>query len=376
MIYLDNASTTKMYKEALDVFTEYNNDFYYNPSSPHKAGFKNTLLLCQLRDKAKQLLGIKPLDTLVFCSGATEANNTIIRSCAKNGSKIAVSVGEHPSVLNICKDLQNKGVEVFYIGLNSDGTVNLEELTNVVSNNKIDFVSVMNVSNETGAINDISKIVKICKTINPNCLVHSDGVQAVGKIKVNIQNLGVDFYTFSGHKFGGPKGVGGFFMKKNVPFKPLLLGGGQEMGNRSGTENLPGIASMVCAMEYSIKNREDNFNNMVEYKNYIINYFKDDNKIKFNTTDLNSPFILSLSVIGLKGEVLVHFLEQYDILIGTGSACSSKKAGNITLQAMGLHRDEIIGSLRISFSPNNTIKDIEYLCEKLSNVIKKQRELK
>lgn len=376
MIYLDNASTTKMYKEALDVFVEYSNEYFYNPSSPHKAGFKNTLLLCQLRDKAKQLLGIKPMDNLIFCSGATEANNTIIRSFAKVGTKIAVSVGEHPSVLNVCKELQSKGVDVFYIGLNSDGTVNLDELSNIVSSNKIDFVSIMNVSNETGAVNDIAKIVKICKACNPACLVHSDGVQAVGKIKVNIQNLGVDFYTFSGHKFGGPKGVGGFFVKKNVQFKPLLLGGGQEMGNRSGTENLPSIAAMVCAMEYSIKNREENYNLVMGYKEYILAYFKNDEGIKFNTTESNSPYILSLSIIGLKGEVLVHFLEQDDILIGTGSACSSKKAGNITLQAMGLHKDEIIGSLRVSFSPSNSIKDIEYFCEKLSNIIKRQRELK
>jgi len=375
MIYLDNASTTKINEEALKVFNEYSMEYYFNPSSPHKAGFKNSLKLCNMRDKAKELLGIKQQDNLYFCSGATEANNAILRSNFREGARFVVSAGEHPSVLNVCKDLQNKGIEVIYVGLNKDGTVNIDELIKIVSENQVDFVSIMNVSNETGAVNDIQKIVKICKTANSKCLIHSDGVQAVGKIPVNIQALGVDYYTLSGHKFCGPKGVGAFFVGKNAPFKPLLLGGGQEMGNRSGTENLPGIASMVKALEIAVYNQKENYNKVKEIKDFVIEYFSRDKGILFNTTSNHSPYVLSMSVVGLKGEVLVHFLEQHDILIGTGSACSSKKAGNNSLQAMGLKRDEVLGSLRLSFSYNNTMDEIEKACDKLEDIIIKQREL-
>jgi cysteine desulfurase len=228
------------------------------------------------------------------------------------------------------------------------------------------FISVMHISNETGAINDIKKLCKVVKDYNPNIIFHSDGTQAMGKIKVDVNDLGVDCYTISAHKFHGPKGVGALYVKNQAKLKPMILGGGQQTGYRSGTENVSGYVGMSLASEIATKTMEYNFAQISALRDYI------KQEISLNCTDVifnesanNSPYILSVSFKGLRGEVLLHLLEKQGVLIGIGSACSSKKQSNRVLEQMGVKKDYVLGSIRISMSSFNTPEEIKEATKKI-----------
>ena len=224
----------------------------------------------------------------------------------------------------------------------------------------VGFVSVMHVSNETGAINDIEYIADYCKSINPKVLIHSDGVQAVGKIKVNLSETGVDMYTMSAHKIHGMKGVGALFVKHGVNIKPIIFGGGQEMGLRSGTENVLGIYSLCEAVKISCSNINENYNYVQKLKDRFVELI-DSSGLKFvmNSSGDNSPYIVSISFVGVRAETLLNMLSDRGIYVGNGSACSSKNSGNRILENMGLDRARIEGNIRISFSKYNKLEEID-----------------
>lgn len=344
MIYLDNAGTTKMFEGCLAVIEKYACQAFFNPSAGYQQAIDVSKDLDKARENLLQKLGASK-GSVIFTSGATESNNLAIMGSKKNGKwNYVFSMGEHPSVYNVGRELLQLGYDVRFVKLGKDGQVDYEDLQKNIDG-KTRLISIMHVNNETGAINDVAKINAIRRKFAPQSLLHVDGVQAFCKINVNLDELGVDFYTISAHKFHGPKGVGALYVKNLQTLKNIVFGGGQENGFRSGTENVAGI----MAMDYAIRqiDVDKNFNHISNMKNIIKNVLSQDKRIKIISAD--SPYILSASFEGVNGETLMRVLQDKGILVGKGSACSTKKAGNRILEDMGFNIDEIKSHVRISF---------------------------
>ncbi len=374
MIFLDNASTTKMYEEAYELIKNYYLNNYFNPSALYAGGVNVHKDIEKARQTIAKIIGAES-DNIIFTSSATEAANLALMGCWQSNFKhIVTSEIEHPSMHNTIKFLQQKGSFVDYLKTNSDGTICVEDVKNKV-NKSTNVLSVMLVNNETGAINNIREISKIAKTINPNIIIICDCVQAFCKIDFKVKQLGVDFAVFSSHKVHGPKGVGALFCKNLNKLKPQVYGGGQEKGYRSGTENTGGIIAFAKASEIMYSKINDNFAYVQNLKNIIKEELKTVENILINSNNQSSPYILSFSVKGVKAEVLLHMLEEFNIYVGNGSACSAKHQDNRTLNAMGVSSDYIKGTIRVSFSEFNTIEEIKYFCEKLKYCINKLRNI-
>lgn len=371
MIFLDNASTTRVYNEVLDVYNKYSEEIFFNPSAPYILANNVKQDIMNAEKRILHFINAPTGSKIVFTSCATESNNmAVLNSLNKAYKKVLISVGEHSSVYNLAQEIKNRGYDVEYINLNEDGTVSIEDLKRKMDNN-VGVVAIMHVSNETGAINDIEKLVKIVKSINPKCHFHCDGVQAMCKIKVDVKFLGVDSYTFSGHKIHAPKGIAGLYVKGSI--SPYILGGGQQGGLRSGTENVSGIMALDKAIQMA--KVEENFAYVKELNMKARKILQTEQNIHINSEENNCPYILSISAIGVNGATLVNMMDSCGVCLGIGSACSTKKAGNVTLEAMGKNKDEILGSLRISFCVQNTIQEVEFACEKLLENYQKLRKI-
>ena len=370
-VFFDNASTTKIMPEIAEELVCFNNDYYFNPSALyyhlHRMGEQNKPTLENMRQSILKCLG-GDNGKLIFTGSATEASNlAIFGSVKKNTRKILVSMGEHPSVYNSALELKNRGFDVEFVNLDKTGKVDIDDFEKKMTED-VDFVSIMHVSNETGAINDIARLVSIAKDVNPKAIFHCDGVQAFGKINVNVDDLGVDMYTISAHKIYGSKGVGALYVKNKVSLKPIIFGGGQESGLRSGTENLIGIYTLYRASQIVTKNLDENYNKILNLKNLFLQKLAKTNlKYALHFFEDNSPYIVSVSFEKCRAETLLNMLGDYDnIYVGNGSACSSKKMGNRVLESMGVSKSDIEGNLRISFGLYNTPEEVEYLVQKLS----------
>lgn len=371
MIYLDNASTTKLSIEAKKEMEKFQ-DFFWNPSAVYGKGLEVSNKIIESKKVICNELGVSYNDNLLFTASATEANNlAIFGSIRKTKDQLLFSQGEHPSVYNCALELKARGFNVKFIALTDTGKIDFEDLERLLIEPTA-FVSVMHVSNETGAINDIKRIVSLVKRRYPSAIFHCDGVQAFGKIPVNVNSLGVDLYTISGHKTHAPKGIGALYVRDLKRLKPIIFGGGQEFGVRSGTENTASIFAFAKVAN-NLKIHE-NFDKIVKLNSYVRECFSEttiSDKISFNSAQDASPYILSLSFEGVRGETLVHMLEQKDIIIGTGSACSSKKGTlNRTIEAMGKTKIQNEGSVRISFSADNTLDEIKVACERILEAYK------
>lgn len=376
MIYFDNSATTQTYPEVAKYVSDCSINLYYNPSSVYGPSVEAKNKLNQARQKMLKFLGASSNDNLYFTGSATEANNILLNGLARKNKKILVSIGEHPSVYETAKNLKNMGFDVEFLNLTKDGLLDVEHLKSLL-NNEVGLVSFMHVSNETGAINDIESISKLIKQKAPNCLVHCDGVQAFCKIKINLSATCVDAYTISSHKVHGPKGVGAFYLKKGITLKPTVFGGGQEFGVRPGTENLPSILGFVMASEIMQKDIDNNFKHVQQLKikmKTLLEKNCTDYSINADITE-SSPYILSVSFKGIKGEVLLHSLEMEQIYVSTGSACSSKLAGNRILSAMGQSLDRIVGNIRFSFCETNTEQEVETVVKVLKEKLSKLRSV-
>lgn len=364
MIYLDNAATTKMYDEALRVLTEANEKRWFNASALYKEASEESKTIRRARET---LLGaLKAGDgELYFLSGGTEADNTALFCTRKaKGSRVIVSEGEHDAVINPAKVLKEQGYDVVFAPIKSDGGVDEEKFAALLTPD-VSLVSVMHVSNETGAVNDIAKLSAMTKRAAPKAVFHSDGVQAFGKIKVNLRSLGADLYTVSGHKIHGPKGIGALYVAKGTPVKPLVFGGGQEKGFRSGTENGPAIEAFAAAAERTMRNFEEDCSKKRRYLEYLREGLENgvpDVKI-ITDTERSAPHILTVAFGGVRGEVLLHALEERGILVGVGSACSSHRESRFK-SLLGLdeaHRDGIV---RFSVSAFNDFSEVAtVVCE-------------
>lgn len=360
MIFLDNASTTCLCDEAKSEI-EKSHDLFYNPSAVYGKSLEIRKKLDEAKQNICRALGVSYNNNLIITGSATEANNlAIFGSIKKTDSQLVFGAGEHPSVYNCALELKARGFNVVFAPLAKTGEIDLEILSKILEKPTA-FVSIMTVSNETGAINNIQKISKLVRKTNPNAIFHSDGVQAFGKISTNVLNMDVDLFSISAHKIGGPKGIGALYVKNIKKLKPIIFGGGQEFGLRSGTENtMFTLAFGAIAKCLKIK---ENFEKTNEIRNYVRNFFENKDGVEINSPKDASPYVLSLSFCGVRGETLVHVLEGDDVIIGTGSACSSKKGAlNRTLEEMGKTKEENEGAVRISFSKETTLDEVKQAC--------------
>ncbi len=363
MIYLDNAATTKPSISAISKAQIFNNDEFFNPSALYSGG-----LNCARNIKLAKESILKNLSStnhdVVFTSCGSESDNLAIFGVVKRGVFVTTQ-GEHSAVYKPFLELKNRGYAVHFIELNKDGSINQESLFNYVKNNRVDFVSIVHVNNETGAINDINKIAKNIKEINNKIIFHSDGVQAYGKIPYKLSK-DIDLYSISAHKINGLKGVGALIKRKNLSVSPLIYGGGQENGIRSGTENVFGIKVLeYCGIE-KYNNLLENYNKVQELKEYFMNNLNKE-IFKIISGENSSPYILTVSAIGLRGEVLMHALENDNIIVGNGSACSSKNRFSRVIEACGYSNDVLDGIIRISFSLETTMDDVKIAVAKINN---------
>ncbi len=364
MIYLDNAATTKPFDEVVDIFKQFQQDFF-NPSAVYSKAVEIRKQIDQARQTICTCLG-GTHGKIIFTASATEADNLALSFFKpRTNNAMAVFVGEHPAVYNKAKALENLGANVIYIPSNQQGEVS--DIENYITPNTT-FVSIMHVSNETGAINDIAKIVKSIRKIAPKAIIHSDGVQAFGKIPVNLRELDVDMYTISAHKIYGIKGVGALWVKNGIHLNPIIWGGGQEGSIRSGTENVAGILSLAyCAQKVSAE-LSQNFAKVSAYRQTLIEKLHQLD-VDFSINGNGSPYILNITFPHIRGEVLLHSLESYGIYLSTGSACSSKKPDNRTLKAMGKSDEQIKGTVRISFSAYQDV-EVDYVAQNIAFVVK------
>lgn len=380
-IYLDNSATTKPYKEVVEKMIFALENDYANPSSLHKKGLEVEKNIKKIREDIARTLGVKEKE-IYFTSGGTESNNSIIRGVLdKRKNHIITTKIEHPSVLDTIKTLEKEGIEVTYLDVDSEGKIDIDSLKSSIKENTI-LVSVMHVNNEVGSIQPISEVGKYLKTLKEKVYFHVDAVQSFGKINFKPSKYNIDFMSVSGHKIHGPKGIGFMYIKENSKVKPLFTGGGQEFGFRSGTENIPGIYGLGEAIRITNENLDKNIQKIDSLKNLLKSEILNNiENVKINSPEDGVCHILNVSFLGVKGEVLLHYLEQKDIYVSTSSACSSKKKGSHVLNAMNLSKDEIEGAIRFSLSCFNTeeeiletIKILKNSVEDLRFIIKKGRK--
>ncbi|WP_026476099.1 cysteine desulfurase family protein [Alkaliphilus transvaalensis] len=376
-VYLDNAATTKPKKTVIEAVVKAMEENYGNPSSLHRKGVEVEKSIKNARKLIAKTLGCKDQE-FYFTSGGTESNNIAIRGIAeanhRAGKHIVTTKIEHPSVLNTFKDLEGRGYEVTYLDIDSGGFISLEKLEASIREDTI-LVSIMHVNNEVGSIQPIQEIGRLIKGKNSKTLFHVDAIQSFGKIKFILSNLEVDTMAISGHKVHGPKGIGGLYVKKGIKIKPIVTGGGHEMGLRAGTENVPGILGFAEAVRIIMEEQDQQIKQMKFLKSYFIEKIQGEIKdvvIHSGTEESFAPHIINMSFMGTKSEVLLHSLEGDGIYVSSGSACSSKKKGySHVLSAMKIKEALIDSSLRISVSDTNTKDEIDYAVTQ----IKKQVEL-
>lgn len=368
VIYLDNAATTAVRVDVAKAMSDAMTENFYNPSALYLPAVETANGIKRAKDT---ILGAMraPDGDLYFTSGGTESNNTALFGTKKaRGSRIIVGLGEHDSVFAPASVLKEQGYDVVFAPIDRDGTVNVNEFKGLLNEN-VSFVSVMHASNETGGINDIAALVKMTRQLAPKAVFHSDGVQAFCKIPVSLRNLGVDLYSVSAHKLHGPKGIGGLFVKKGVSIKPLLFGGGQQKGMRSGTENYPAVLGFEKAISGELtEDFAHNISKISDYREYLCAQIRKNFEDAIIITDMKKsvPNILSVAFKDVRGEVLLHSLEKYGIYVGIGSACSSHHESRFKslLKLDDAHRDGII---RFSISGENDINEVDFVIKAIKD---------
>lgn len=359
--YLDNSATTAVSQCAAQKALEIMTKNYGNPSSLHLKGLCAEQELVTARKTIAKSLGASN-EEIFFTSGGTEANNTALFGTAqakkRRGNKIIVSSIEHSSVIEAAKKLETDGFEVVYIEPDRDGIIRTEDVLSAVDDSTI-MVSVMTVNNETGAIMPVADIFSAVKAKNNDIICHTDAVQAFGKISLNVRRLNADLLSVSGHKVHAPKGCGALYIKKGIRIVPLHYGGEQESKIRPGTEALPLIAAFGTAVgEFKI---DENYGKILQLNGYAREQLAKIDGIVINSTPNALPYVLNISAGRVRSETMLHFLEELEVFISSGSACAKGKPSHV-LSAMGLNRDRADSALRISFSKYNTIDDVDALC--------------
>ena len=374
MIYLDNAASTQIHDDVLDSMLPYLKEQYGNPSSIHRYGRLTRKAIHKARKQIASLINADPAEILIT-SGGTESNNTALVGISSQfpDSQIITSSIEHDAILEPCKKLNSKGFQVDYLPVDKSGMINIEDLKNMISK-KTSLVSVMFGNNEVGTIQPISEITKICH--ENNVFFHTDAVQAVGKLPVDVKKLDVDLLSISSHKLYGPKGVGALYIKDGVKIYPMILGGGQEFRLRSGTENVASIVGFGQACEIAQNHLIENISLVKKLQTILVKKVLDEiPEVTFNG---NSESRLTnnahFTFLGVNGEDLIIKLDEYGIAASTGSACSvnTQKASHV-LESMGFSLEQITGSLRLTVGIFNTENEINETVDILKKVVEELR---
>lgn len=378
-VYLDNSSTTKPYPSVVRAVTRAMEKDYGNPSSLHRMGLEAEQLIKETRGIVARSLGASPKE-IFFTSGGTESDNTALfsvwESRKRRGNRILTSCVEHPAILRTCEKLAKMGADVVYLPVTAQGILDMEAFQEALNEETI-LVSLMHVNNETGAVMPIDEAVRILHQRNIPAVFHTDAVQSYGKLDLDVRSCPVDMISLSGHKIHGPKGTGALYVREGLVSPPFMYGGGQESGFRSGTENVPGIAGLAEAVKEQWKDSDGRRAHIACVKSYLQKRLMEEiTDLSVHTPAESAPSVLNIGFNGCKGEVLLHMLEQEEIFVSTGSACSSKKSGSHVLAAMGLHKSQIEGAIRFSFSEENTTEQMDYVVEVIRRAAASQRRLR
>ena len=372
--YLDNSATTRCLEEVTDKMVHIMREDYGNPSSMHMRGVEAEKYIKEAKAFFASNLKVNEKE-IYFTSGGTESNNLALIGCAmanrRAGNHLITTSVEHASVLNTMKYLEEQGFRVTYLPVDEDGRVSLDALKEAICEETI-LVSCMYVNNEVGAVQPIEEIGKIIREKNPAILFHVDAIQAYGKYHIYPNRQGIDLLSVSGHKIHGPKGVGLLYVNKRVKIRPILFGGGQQNGMRSGTDNVPGIAGLGVAADMVYTDFDKKIQHLYAMKERMAEGLSKLGDITVNGMPLmeGAPHIMSVTFHGVRSEVLLHTLEEFGVYISAGSACSShKRKPSATLTAMGLSRADVESTVRISFCEENTFEEVDYCLEALGKTI-------
>ncbi len=374
MIYLDNAASTQIHEDVLSSMMPYLKEQYGNASSIHRYGRMARKAIEKSRKQIASLINADPSEILIT-SGGTESNNTVFQGISKNAesNKIITSSIEHDAVLEPCKKLSQKGLEIEYLPVNQFGMVDPSELKKHISENTC-LVSIMFGNNEIGTVQKISELAKICN--DQKIPFHTDAIQAIGKIPIDVKELGIDLLSISSHKLHGPKGIGALYIRNGIQIDPVILGGGQEDGLRSGTENVANIVGFGKACEIAKNDLSQNMEHVTKLRDMLIEKVTHEIPEVTLNGDPKSrlPNNAHFTFLGVNGEDLIIKLDEYGIAASTGSACSvnTQKASHV-LQAMGFSHEQITGSLRLTLGIFNNENEIEQTVESLKKIVKELR---
>ncbi len=377
-VYLDNSATTRMDSSVLEEMIPFLSDNYGNASSVYSIGRLSKKAIEDSREKVANILNCRP-DEIYFTSGGSESDNTAIKGIARanreKGKHIITSKIEHLAVLDTCKKLEEDGFEVTYLDVDEYGRINLDELKSSIRKDTI-LISIMYANNEVGTIQQISQIGKIAK--ENNIYFHTDAVQAIGSVKIDVQAQNIDSLSLSAHKFYGPKGIGILYVKKDIKFEKFIDGGHQERNKRAGTENVANIVGLAKALEMAYDKLEEHTLKISQLRDYYENSVKESiPNIKING-DINDrlPGNSNISFIGVNGQDLLLNLDMMGICVSSGSACTSGSINaSHVLMALGLDEDIARSSIRVSIGKYNTKEDIDYLVKNLIEIVDRQRKI-
>ena len=369
MIYFDHSATTPIHPKVAEKIDYVNREHYANPSSIYSQGRKAKSLIEKARNQVADAIGAEA-EQIFFSSGGTEANNQVLWTKAGDKKKhIIVSSIEHPAILNVLKKIEPYGVTTSLLPVNTDGTVEINFLKNLIHENT-GLISIMLANNEVGTIQPVQEIVKITRSLN--IPFHTDAVQTLGKIPVDVNSLGVEYLSLSAHKFYGPKGIGALFVKRKKMVKSLIVGGEQEYGIRGGTENIAGIVGMGLAAELATQNQKNCHTRLKNLEEYFLKKLTSNfpNAKRNGSPDNGLPGLISISFPGHRSDIIMAKLDRKNIAVSNGAACNT---GNIkpstVLKEMGIKDDLNLSTVRISFGHNNTKKEIDLLISSLKEII-------
>ena len=373
-VYLDNSATTKCYDEVAELVCRVMCEDYGNPSSMHHKGVEAEQYVRYAKETLARLMKVNEKEIL-FTSGGTESDNIALIGTAmahhRRGRHLITTRMEHPAVLQTMTYLERQGFDVTYLSVDSEGRIRLQELERAIRKDTI-LVSIMHVNNEIGSVQPIAEAGELIKRCNPQTLFHVDAVQGFGKFRIYPSRMNVDLLSVSAHKIHGPKGVGFLYIRAGARVNPIIYGGGQQKGMRSGTENVPGIAGLAKAADLVYENLDQDVDRMYELRQKLIDGVSRIEDVRVNGCPgrEGAPHIVSLSVRGVRSEVLLHALEEKEIYVSAGSACSSNKPQiSDTLKAIGVERDLLGSTIRFSLSVFTTAAEIEYTIQALEEMV-------
>ena len=373
-VYLDNSATTRCFDNVAELAAKVMTLDYGNPSSMHNKGVDGEKYLRHAREVIAKNLKVNEKEIL-FTSGGTESDNMALIGTAfanqRAGRHLITTQIEHPAVLQAMQYLEKQDFEVTYLPVDENGQVKLEELQRSLRKDTI-LVSIMHTNNEIGSLQPIAEAGAMIKAFNPSIVFHVDAVQGYGKFRIHPKRMNIDLLSVSAHKIHGPKGIGFLYINEKIKIHPIIFGGGQQKGMRSGTENVPAIAGMALAIETMYRNLDEEVEKLYQLKQHFIDGVQkiDDVKINGLTGKDSAPHVVSVSVRGVRSEVLLHALEDKGIFISAGSACASNKPSiSATLQAIGVEKDLLDSTIRFSFSVFTTVEEIDYTLQNLYAII-------